>query len=1584
MNYGVGIDLGTTRCCVAIQDNNGHMKIVPNDMGKNTTPSCVFFGETSVLVGESALSAPRVGKNLIYDAKRIIGRQYEDAAVTKDRRLWSFDVVRESKPPDDSFYGGDDINSAVIAHPAYFDTKQKRETEKAAKLAGFENVKLISEPTAAAVAFGMKTLHENKTILIYDLGGGTFDVSIGKIVNEQLDILAVHGLPHLGGEDFDTAIVDDFTKSFEEAHGILFPIEDSTQIRRLRNEARVAKENMSGMILPQTIEMSVTINGKSYQHTYKIDRKRFNELCNNYFESTMGVVDETLAKANLNISQINDVLMVGGSTRIPQIKELVRAKFPKANIMNNINPDEAVAIGAAILASQMDPNKPLPNEPLPSRNDIPNIGKQRTYAASHMELDIREAVPLSIGMELRGGIVKVVIPRGTTYPCEPQRLETVTVVDNQQRFEADIYEGERARTSDNTKIGSIVMENLSPQPRGSPHTTTFEIDGNGILKVTHTEERSKRTVEFTYKYDGPRKTTADIAHFMEEAMENREADDLLQKVCAQRRVFDTYVYNESQRIEKLEMKFTKFKESLRAIIGSYDVNEVQQKFGPAPPEWRKWGSVAYFKNKLYYLGGDANRVDIEELVAIVHEANKLGSFTENENAQNADKVTRTVVNACEAAVRNVNSLIINLSNANYIIRKNDSEISIQQREEYLKPVNKFSDIANELKSLATMAEQYAESGVSIDKIEKLQRSMSEMMKKLAEAKDATPMFNNGNEMQQAINNNRLFDSNVEEGDKFEEPEESDAEKLQNIQPMQPPDFNSMKFAFLTSLSECVTSSRLPHGLAEDLLYYVFFLCMDCRKYSSSVIDQFTASEKEQLKKDLLIAILRLESNLKGTFDNPGTGKVADLCRVRSGLQFLQDEIVSQLYNLDLNTKMFILLQSEFVKEINNRLTSWKGTCEWDSDEHLDLQFIPVSHDWYLKEQRYEIIASGIMSPKTEMVAAKEKLMEETKKQHEKKMNAAKESLKKLEARLANQEQNGASEAEIRETKPKIAEQHETIEKLWLDFIGVNRWQLDAYHKDLEQCTRQIENARAVDNKRVVELENDKAPCQEDIEQYTRETEESQKQFLDNKGAAMKDEGAKEEYLKFVENAQKNLGKNTLIEQNGRIIRAVTSMDAERVFYLVAKTESTVCFSDEEDIILHFNEKFRVHPSALEQMDKDIPIINYLVQIKNLLNRKDGYRFISDTEINELVKELENDFFTRLTDEQKKYFCHLNPEEAYRLRTVVEDIDHKFNIERMQDMVTNAETIKATAENILNKQIAVIEIVKTDVNMKQLVKTDVNMKQLSEIQTTTEQVKKIQTGAIPTAEKQIADMKVATEQATEIQTEVTQAMEVRPAAMLAAVKLAEERHVEDHLREIANCIEIIKIHANAKVKEAETKAKQQKPPEKLTKARENEIRTQAYNDLSSENSTEMQNLNTKIDERIRIINSYPEGTKKYDSDLSAYYHTEKHGESTFQAYYKKLGKPIPENPMPEQIYEIYHQKMPEEIIDKKYLQFDQIAQYGQTKSNIYNMDVPYRDDFGKNVQRIYFGVTHSERIPIQDNWNYQNEPWSSDAKIASHY
>ncbi|PAV71442.1 hypothetical protein WR25_18643 [Diploscapter pachys] len=378
-----------------------------------------------------------------------------------------------------------------------------------------------------------------------------------------------------------------------------------------------------------------------------------------------------------------------------------------------------------------------------------------------------------------------------------------------------------------------------------------------------------------------------------------------------------------------------------------------------------------------------------------------------------------------------------------------------------------------------------------------------------------------------------------------------------------------------------------------------------------------------------------------------------------------------------------------------------------------------------------------------------------------------------------------------------------------------------------------------------------------------DNEENQQQHLDAKGAAIEHEGAKAKYWEFVENAQNSCGENTIIDQNGRIIRAVTSMVAERVFEVVANTESTVRFANGEDIISHFNEEFRVHPSALEQMDqiaegeerdlqqvlqvtKDFKvgqhqIDKYLTKVGDLLNRKDGYRFISDTEINEFVEMLSGNFFIDLTNEQRYYFHHLNrsPEEAYRLRTVVKDTSYNFNSKTMQ----------------------------------------------------------------------------------------------------AAVKLAEKRGVTDDLREIANCIEIIKIYVINK-----------------------------------------------------LINGYPGGTKKYDSDLAAYYHTEKHGKDTFEVYQWMIRRQMPENPpTPGDIYEIYHQKMPEEIIRENNRKRTIIEQYGQTKKYTYKMNVPkikngklVRDSEGKTLQMVYQGFTVFKRTPIPNNWNYENEPWSDDEKMASHF
>ncbi|PAV62316.1 hypothetical protein WR25_12436 [Diploscapter pachys] len=601
----IGIDLGTTRCCVAIVDGTGKAQAIPNDLGQNTTPSWILYNHGEVKVGSSAINARLTGKNLIYDLKRLIGRQYNDDCVVKDRAGWSFDVVRGNVsdkkgkamikitegPPNrvtdrliapeeasgellkamkqyaESYFGGQEVTNAVITVPAYFDTRQREATERAAQHAGLTNVRLLSEPTAAAIALAMKRRETNRTILIYDLGGGTFDVSIGRITNQKLEILGISGDTHLGGEDFDELIVKDFIAHFEDKHKISFP-NDKAMRRKLKNQCREVKENIMRIGSDLSIDMTFNVDGIEYPLEYKINRAKFNALCEPSFGCTMAIIDDALRNAKMSKDQIDDILLVGGSTRISRIRELINEKFPRAEILQNVNPDEAIAIGAAIYASQLERKDKPPPRP-EDANDSSNL-----YEAAYMTLDICEAIPLSISMELRGGLVKI-------------SQVTRTVMDNQPEFRTEIYEGERARTRDNIQIGTILMKNLTPASRGNPHVTDFHIDHNGILHVTHTEKSSNKKKGFTITYDGPKRTATDVAHYVRNAERNREADKQFRKVCNLRRILETYVHNEKMRIAATtKLSADKFN-SAQAIIEEYvnwlgkfpeDYEEIKMKF----------------------------------------------------------------------------------------------------------------------------------------------------------------------------------------------------------------------------------------------------------------------------------------------------------------------------------------------------------------------------------------------------------------------------------------------------------------------------------------------------------------------------------------------------------------------------------------------------------------------------------------------------------------------------------------------------------------------------------------------------------------------------------------------------------------------------------------------------------------------------------------------------------------------------------------------------------------------------------------------------------------------------------------------
>ncbi|PAV80713.1 hypothetical protein WR25_03316 isoform D [Diploscapter pachys] len=580
----IGIDLGTTRCCVAIVDGTGKAQTIPNDLGRNTTPSFVLYDQNgdAIHVGDAAINTSNTGRNLIYDAKRLIGRQFNDQVVMEDRRKWSFEVVRETDVPNTgkamikigdnyiapedvsaellkkmkeyakSYMKGRDVKKAVITVPAYFEARQKDATVQAAEKAGLEVLMLITEPTAAAIALAVKQNEKDeRIIMIYDLGGGTFDVSIAKIKNGHVDILAISGNNHLGGEDFDETIVTAYIEDFEDKTKLTFP-DDKILRRKLRNECCIAKQTVVSMKGSVNIEMTVQVKGQSVNHSFAFNCKQLHQLCEALLQGTMGSVDHALEKAELTPDKVDQILIVGGSTRIPRIKELIKSKFKKAALLQNVNPDEAIAMGAAIYGAQLGRGNQGPaTMPQSCRNDIGGNNSPNYYDAAFMTLQICEAVPLSIGMEVRGNLVQIVIPRNTPYPFRKE-IRTSTVYDDQKYFTARIYEGERARTSDSQEIGKIHMTNLkTPMSRGNPHITIFEVNRIGILKVTHIEECTGNKVEHMVTYDGHKKNMADIAHFLSEARQHEKEDNEFREVCEERRYFENELYSEKNTVKAM-------------------------------------------------------------------------------------------------------------------------------------------------------------------------------------------------------------------------------------------------------------------------------------------------------------------------------------------------------------------------------------------------------------------------------------------------------------------------------------------------------------------------------------------------------------------------------------------------------------------------------------------------------------------------------------------------------------------------------------------------------------------------------------------------------------------------------------------------------------------------------------------------------------------------------------------------------------------------------------------------------------------------------------------------------------------------
>lgn len=523
----VGIDLGTTYSCVAIM-RNGKVEVISNDQGNRTTPSYVGFTDDERLIGESAKNQAAMNpSNTVFDAKRMIGRNFGDRTVQEDMKLWPFNVVdAEGKPTIEVQYKGEKkryrpeeissmvltkmretaeaflgepVNNAVITVPAYFNDSQRKSTKDAGTIAGLIVDRIINEPTAAAMAYGFDHISNTdgeKNILVFDLGGGTFDVSLLTIDDGVFEVKATGGDVHLGGEDFDNRLSKYFIDEFKRKNKKDISSSDRS-LRRLRTACERAKRTLSAQISAD-IEIDSLYEGIDFNTT--ITRARFEDLCADYFTSTMKPVETVLKDAKMSKSDIHEIVLVGGSTRIPKVRELLSKFFNGKELSTKINPDEAVAYGAAIQASILNGDK---------------------HQQAGLVIDV---TPLSLGIETAGTDMTNIIERGSTIPCKKSKTFT-THSQNQNTVQIAVYEGERALTKDNNRIGQFDLSGIPPAPAGVPKIeVVFDIDANGILEVSATEESVGKTNKIKITNDSGRLTQSQIEKMIKDAEQFRDED----------------------------------------------------------------------------------------------------------------------------------------------------------------------------------------------------------------------------------------------------------------------------------------------------------------------------------------------------------------------------------------------------------------------------------------------------------------------------------------------------------------------------------------------------------------------------------------------------------------------------------------------------------------------------------------------------------------------------------------------------------------------------------------------------------------------------------------------------------------------------------------------------------------------------------------------------------------------------------------------------------------------------------------------------------------------------------------------------